>query len=158
MFITDLKFSFSWIGLIVFALPMLINIAYVLFPPADQPAETAPAARWVERVEKISRIAYLAAIVLLASNRPVRPCSAWMIIAALFLILYYAVWLRYFIDGRKTALLGEPFCFVPMPLAIFPVIYYLCAALWLHNLPAAALMIIFGAAHLAVSLQSFRKS
>ena len=81
-----------------------------------------------------------------------------MIIAALFLILYYAVWLRYFIGGRKTALLGEPFCFVPMPLAIFPVIYYLCAALWLHNLPAAALMIIFGAAHLAVSLQSFRKS
>lgn len=103
----DLKFSFSWIGLIVFALPMLINIAYVLFPPADQPAETAPITRWVEWMEKISRIAYLAAIVLLA---------------------------------------------------IFPVIYYLCAALWLHNLPAAALMIIFGAAHLTVSLQSFRKS
>ena len=29
----NLKLSFSWIGLVVFALPMLINIAYAVFPP-----------------------------------------------------------------------------------------------------------------------------
>ena len=28
----NLKVSFSWIGLVIFALPMLINIAYVMFP------------------------------------------------------------------------------------------------------------------------------
>ena len=41
-------------------------------------------------------------------------------------------------------------------LAVFPVLYFLCAALWLHNIPAAILMTIFGAAHLTVSIQSFR--
>ena len=30
-----------------------------------------------------------------------------------------------------------------------------CAALWLRNLPAVILMLIFGAAHLTVSIQSF---
>ena len=32
----------------------------------------------------------------------------------------------------------------------------LCAALWMHNAPAAVMMLLFGAAHLTVSLQSFR--
>ena len=53
-------------------------------------------------------------------------------------------------------LLNRPFLFVPMPLTVFPVLYFLCAALWLHNIPAAVLMMIFGAAHLTVSIQSFR--
>ena len=43
----NLKLSFSWVGLAVFALPMLINIAYVLFPPAGKGEPAAPAARWV---------------------------------------------------------------------------------------------------------------
>ena len=73
-----------------------------------------------------------------------------------FLLLYYVVWIRYFTGGRDIALLNRPFLFIPMPLAVFPVLYFLCAALWLHNIPAAILMMIFGAAHLTVSIQSFR--
>ena len=73
------------------------------------------------------------------------------------LALYHAVWIRYFAGGRDVALLGKSFCGVPMPLAVFPVLYYLCGALWLHNLPAAGLMLIFGVAHNVVSYQSFQK-
>ena len=58
--------------------------------------------------------------------------------------------------GREIALLNRAFLFVPMPLAVSPVLYYLCAAIWLHNLPAAVVMVLFGAAHLTVSIQSFR--
>ena len=151
-----MKLSFSWIGLIVFALPMLINIAYVLLPPTDKAPHAASVTRWVEYVEKGSRIAYLLAIVLFVNRLPVSWRSAWLMLAALFLLLYYAVWLRYFAGGRRIALLNKPFCRAPMPLAVFPVLYFLCAAIWLGNLPAAALMLIFGASHLAVSLQSFR--
>ena len=32
----NLKVSFSWVGLVVFALPMLINLAYAAFPPARE--------------------------------------------------------------------------------------------------------------------------
>ena len=44
-----------------------------------------------------------------------------------------------------------------LTLAVYPVLYFLCAALWLHNLPAAGILPIFGAAHLAVSLLSFQQ-
>ena len=151
-----LKLSFSWVGLVAFALPMLINIAYAAFPPAGKAEPGAAGPRWIEIVEQVSRIAYLFAITLLVSREPIQSRSVWPWLAALFLVLYYAVWIRYFAGGREIALLNRVFLFVPMPLAVFPVLYFLCAAVWLHNLPAVILMAIFGAAHLAVSIQSFR--
>ena len=151
----NLKVSFSWVGLVVFALPMLINIAYAMFPPAGEAEPPAPVTHWMEIIEQVSRIAYLLAVTLLVSRKPVRWHSAWFFLAAVFLILYYAVWIRYFAGGREIALLKRAFLFVPMPLAVFPVLYFLCAAVWLHNVPAVILMVIFGAAHLTVSIQSF---
>ena len=65
----NLKVSFSWIGLVIFALPMLINIAYVMFPPAGKAEQTAAVTHWVEIVEQISRIAYLFAVTLLVSRK-----------------------------------------------------------------------------------------
>lgn len=152
----NLKVSFTWFGLVIFALPMLINIAYVLFPPAGKAEQAAAVTHWIEIVEQISRIAYLFAVMLLVSRENLSFRSVWFSLAAVFLVLYYAVWLRYFMGGREISLLNCSFLFVPMPLAVFPVLYYLCAAIWLHNLPAAIIMVIFGAAHLTVSLQSFR--
>ena len=142
----NLKVSFSWVGLVVFALPMLINLAYAAFPPAEKAGPPTPVTRWVALVEQSSRIAYLLAVMLLVSREPVRPQGVWFWLAVCFLALYYAVWIRYFLGGREIALL---------PLVFFPVLYYLCAALWLRNLPAVILMLIFGAAHLTVSIQSF---
>lgn len=151
-----MKLSFSWIGIVVFALPMLINIAYVIFPPAGTAKQSKGVTRWFEIVENISRIAYLVSISVLVSEKPVNPKSAWLMLSALFLILYYIVWIRYFKGGRDIALLGKPFLFVPMPLAVFPVLYFMFAAIWLGNIPAAVIMAIFGAAHITVSVQSFR--
>lgn len=151
----NLNVSFSWIGLVVFVLPMLINIAYAIFPPSGKAEQTVAVTRWIEMVEQISRIAYLLAITLLVSRNPINFRSAWLCLVAIFLLLYYIVWIRYFAGGRNIALLNRPFLFVPLPLAVFPVLYFLCAALWLHNIPAAILMVIFGAAHLTVSIQSF---
>ena len=133
----NLKVSFSWVGLVVFALPMLINLAYAAFPPAGKAGPSTPVTRWVALVEQSSRIAYLLAVMLLVSREPVRPQGVWFWLAVCFLALYYA------------------FLLVPLPLVFFPVLYYLCAALWLRNLPAVILMLIFGAAHLTVSIQSF---
>ena len=42
---------------------------------------------------------------------------AYVMFPAAFLILYYAVWFRYFMGGREISLLSCSFFFVPMPLA-----------------------------------------
>ena len=150
-----MKLSFSWVGIVVFALPMLINIAYVIFPPAGEISSSKSVTRWVEIIEAVSRIVYLILLTFLVNKTPLEPKSVWLLAAVAFLILYYIVWIRYFIGGRDVALLGRSFLFVPIPLAIFPVIYYLCAAIWMGNIPAAVAMTVFGAAHITVSVQSF---
>ena len=128
----NLKVSFAWSGLVIFALPMLINIAYVIFPPSGSAEKAAAVPHWIEIVEQVSRIAYLLAVTFLVSREPVSVRSGWLFSAALFLILYYAVWIRilyyavwirYFMGGREIALLNRAFLFVPMPLAVFPVLY-----------------------------------
>ncbi len=152
----NLKLSFSWVGLVIFALPMVINIFYVIFPPANKSEKQEKSAKWIEIIEQVSRILYLLAVTFLVSENALDVCSFWLYLAAFFLILYYAVWVRYFAGGRRTELLNRAFLFVPMPLAIFPVLYFLCAAVWMSNIPAVVIMMVFGASHLDVSIKSFK--
>ena len=150
-----MKLSFSWVGLVVFALPMLINVIYAIFTPTGDVGQVKNVTKWVEVIENVSRIAYLILMTFLVNKDAPYYLNVWLVLAAIFLILYYVVWIRYFIGERDVALLAKPFLFVPIPLAIFPVLYYLFAAIWVGNYPAAIVMIIFGAAHITVSVQSF---
>ncbi len=150
-----MKLSFSWVGLVVFAMPMLINVIYAIFPPTGDVGQVKNVTKWVEVIENVSRIAYLILMTFLVNKDAPYYLNVWLVLAAIFLILYYVVWIRYFIGERDVALLAKPFLFVPIPLAIFPVLYYLFAAIWVGNYPAAIVMIIFGAAHITVSVQSF---
>lgn len=151
-----MKVGFSWIGVIIFALPMLINIIYAIIPPVNAPKEPAQANKIIEFVEQTTRILYMLAVCFLVSQRKIDYGSFWLYLGIVFLVLYYIVWIRYFLGGRDVTLLSKSFCLIPMPLAVFPVLYFLCAAIWLHNIPAVIIMIIFGIAHNVVSYSSFR--
>lgn len=147
----DLKFKFSFLGFIIFMIPMLINIVYAIFPPANVTEEASNVNKILESIEGVTRILYAVAICVFVSNQKINFKSPWFILALVFLVLYYVVWMRYFIGGRDVKLLGKSFLFIPLPLAIFPVLYYLFAAIWLHNYVAAIFMVIFGVAHNIVS-------
>ena len=57
-------------------------------------------------------------------------------------------------QGYGKRQLEKPFLFVPIPLAVFPMLYYLFAAIWMVNFPAAILMVIFGTAHMRAAFCS----
>lgn len=151
----NIKLGFSWIGLIVFLLPMLINIVYVILPPKNAPTTQQETNKILEIIEQSARILYMLAIVFLVCKEKVDFTSIWMFVGLIFLALYYIVWFRYFLGGRDIELLGKAFLFVPMPLAVFPVIYFIFSAIWLNNYIAVLFMIIFGIAHNIISYKSF---
>lgn len=151
----NVKLGFSWIGLIVFLLLMLINIVYVILPPKNAPTTQQETNKILEIIEQSTRILYMLAIVFLVCKEKVDFTSIWMFVGLMFLTLYYIVWFRYFLGGRDIELLGKAFLFVPMPLAVFPVIYFICSAIWLNNYIAVLFMIIFGIAHNIISYKSF---
>lgn len=99
----------------------------------------------------MTRVLYCLAICFVVSEQQVNFKSPWFYMGLIFLVLYYIVWIRYFAGGRDVVLLGKSFFGVPQPLAVFPVLYFICAAVWLYNVPALLSMIAFGAAHNYIS-------
>ena len=81
----------------------------------------------------------------LISEQKINFKSPWLFVAIVF------------IGGRDAALLVKSFLGIPQPLAVFPVLYFIFAALYLHNYIAVIFMIIFGAAHNFISYISFKK-
>lgn len=145
-----MSIGFSPLGLIVFALPMFVNIAYCLLPPTEETGEKKGGGI-AEHIEQVSRIIFMLLICFLVPERERAFTSPLFIASLAFLILYHGVWMRYFLCGRKCALITESFLFIPIPLAVFPVLYYFLASLWLGNYPAAAVMAVFGISHYLVS-------
>lgn len=153
-----LKFGFSVYGLVIFLLPMAVNLVYAVFPPANGGSIPTCSVKWLEIAEQVTRALFAIAICVLVSDKKPSFTNVWFFAGLVFLILYHVVWLRYFALGRDVSLLGANLLFVPIPLAVFPVLYFLCAAIWLRNLPAFSIMVVFGAAHYAVSYLSFGKT
>lgn len=151
----NMKIGFSIIGVIIFSLPMLVNIVYFVLPATNAMEQPASTHKIAEMIEQVTRMLYMVAICFLVSKTTVNFKSPLLYIGAVFLVLYYVVWIRYFLGGCDTYLLGKSFLLVPIPLAVFPVLYFLFVALWLHNYIAAVLMAIFGVAHYIVSYSNF---
>lgn len=147
----DLKFRISFFGIIIFILPMFVNLFYFKVAPNDTSTPIAPQYKWIEWIEQVTRMLYMIFICILVSRQKVSFTSPYLYLSLLFLILYYIVWIRYFIGGMQPELMKTNFFFVPIPLAIFPVLYFLFAALWLQNGAAAIIMLFFGIAHYFVS-------
>ena len=152
----NMKIEFSFMGFIVFLLPMLINIVYFVSGGNEVAQTNDNPHKWLEIVEQGTRILYVIAICFLVSKQEIHFKSPVMVLGALFLVLYYIVWIRYFRGGMDVSLLGKSFLGVPLPLAVFPVLYFICAALWMHNGIALGCMVIFGIAHYAISYISFK--
>lgn len=148
-------FGFSVEGLIVFLLPMVINIFYVIFPPKQTEEAVSLKMPVLEAIEQGTRIAYAGAVCILVSNLKIDYTGAFLYISIIFLVLYHIVWIRYYIGSRDVRLLGTKFLGVPMPLAVFPVLYFIAASIWLHNYIATALMVIFGIVHNIISYRNF---
>ena len=152
-----MKLKFSVIGLIIFLLPMLINVVYFMVAPKEESKVESNGANVIEIIEHGSRILFAITICFLVSNKDVNFKSPFLYISLLFLVLYYIVWIRYFIGGMGEKLLGMNFLFVPIHLAIFPVLYFIFASLWMNNYIATVIMIIFGISHFIVSYQNLYK-
>lgn len=142
-------------GLIIFLLPMVINIFYVIFPPKQTKEPISLKMPVLEAIEQGTRIAYVMAICILVSNSKVDYTSVSLYISIIFLVLYHIVWIRYYMGGRDVKLLGTKFLGVPMPLAVFPVLYFIFASIWLHNYIATGVMVVFGIVHNIISYRNF---
>ncbi|MCI7606718.1 MAG: hypothetical protein MSS69_08180 [Spirochaetales bacterium] len=148
-----LSLAISGFGIIVFLAAMIPNFAYMLLAPQEQIEDERKKSHL--NAEDLSRDFF--AFFLVAFVAEEKASIVYLIVAIVFLLLYYLTWMRYFKNGKKTEYLLSPLGFVPVPLAIFPNIYFAFASLYLNNMLAFSLCLIFAFFHIKEALKEYKK-
>ncbi|MBM4429932.1 MAG: hypothetical protein FJ026_06220 [Chloroflexi bacterium] len=144
--------SGGWIPLLV----LLPNLLWMLLPPGGQPqARTASISRFrrvMDALEWVGRIATLVLPFFYSVQVHNTRQAVAVAVMAVALSFYYAAWARYFSRGRSSGLLFESLLGVPVPLAVCPIVCFLAASVLFGSWCLALATVIFGVAHLWISL------
>lgn len=98
-------------------------------------------------VENISRIGVLVTLCVSRNSFDILKADLWFGIMLFFFILYYELFIRYVINGRAQKLLYAPFMYVKVPMALFPTLGTIFAAIWGKNIVLLIFGIIFALTH-----------
>lgn len=144
--------GFSPWGTVVAVSVLLPSLTLLVLPPR-RPLPRVPVARvwvWLERAGQVLCLT----VPCITEPGRVRDGWGWVMFAAL--LAYGALWVRYLVSGRRRDTLYRPWCRVPVPMAVLPVLAFLSAAVWLSNPWIAGAAVVLAAGHLPVSLAMAR--
>ena len=148
-----LSLAISIPGIIFFIAAMIPNFAYMLLAPQEQIEKDRKKSHI--HAEDPSRDFFVSFLVAFSSEPKGR--IIYLIVALVFLALYYITWFRYFKNGKNEKFLLSPLGFVPVPLAIFPNVYFIFASLYLENMLALGLCLVFAFFHIKSALNDAKK-
>jgi hypothetical protein len=141
-------------GWLVTVLLLLPNALFVLFKPVDALPEEADKGKTMQIMENLERVGQAGSFLL-----PIfydfqlgtvigKIALACMVVA---LSLYYLCWARFFLRGRCFWWLYAPLWGIPLPMAVFPVLFLFAASAVLRSIPLAAATAVLAVGHLSVS-------
>ncbi|MBN2238476.1 MAG: hypothetical protein JW712_01775 [Dehalococcoidales bacterium] len=147
---------FHPLSLIITTLVLLPNAVFAVKKPAE---DNIPAPKEPLPLVVLERIGQPACFLIplffpVSLAGPIRIAAlAGMVLA---LCVYYYCWVRYFRGKRKAYLLFTPLCSIPVPMAIFPVLYFLLSAVILGSIPMLISGLVLAAGHIPVSLIQYK--
>lgn len=144
--------GFSLFGLIVSIVVLAPNLLLLRFPPRGQNT----VARVPRLLEGVERAGQALCLVVPAITLPGAIVWWWALPAAVALATYYALWVRYLVTGREQAQLYASLWRIPVPMAVMPVLVFLCAAAWLSNPWIALAAVVLAVGHIPVALLTRR--
>jgi hypothetical protein len=135
--------GFSSKGLVVFILTMLPNILFFVLKNPNSSAAVANNHLLLDIIEHGSQAIFVALLIFCVTKNESPIICGYTIFIAILLLSYYGLWIAYFTTGTNFIML--------MSMAIFPVIYFILAEIWLHNLLAIVPTVIFGISHIIIT-------
>lgn len=147
--------GFSVMGLIIVALILVPNLFIIILPPKNTPKEIKDACVLVTVIERLGQAGCFILPVFSRGWLEGRGIDVWLVLMAVCIAVYWALWIRY-AARRDFAMLFEPLMFIPVPMAVFPVLAFASAAVWARSpwLGIAAAALALG--HIANSLHTFK--
>lgn len=122
---------------------MLPNVLFFILKDPNSRTAEINSHLLLDIIEHGSQGIYAALLIFVVSRKESPILSGYMVFIVLFLLAYFGLWVAYFTIGANFTML--------MLMAIIPVIYFIIAEIWLHNLPAVVFTAIFGIAHIIIT-------
>lgn len=150
------------INLILVGVILLPNLLVIFFPPIlpnqIQTRKKQPPKWWryILALEQIGRLGIFVLPLFWEVHLAGNVSIIALVLMAFCLVLYYVCWIRYLIRGRAILLLFQHLLFIPVPLAVFPVLYFLFASILLQSWPVAAAAVVFALGHIPESIRAWR--
>lgn len=143
--------GFSVTGLVIAAVLFAPNILFFVFPPRHVPKGFKSAGLFFTICERVGQAA--CTILLMFSANPYQTAfvDVWFVFMAACIAVYYGLWIRYFIGGREFTLAFHPLWLVPVPMAIFPILAFGFAAVWVQSLWLGVSTALLAVGHFANS-------
>jgi len=142
--------GFSWKGFVIFLLPMLPNILFFVCKDPNGLKAATNHHFLLDLIEHGSQVIFFTLLIIGVSKKESPVFCGYTVFMAIFLLSYFGFWIAYFTIGTNFIML--------MGMAIFPVIYFLLAEIWLHNLVAIVPLTIFGIVHIIITYINYHPS
>jgi hypothetical protein len=135
-------------SLIVTISILLPNLLFFVFPPSNSPAQLRDGGTLINILEHGGRIVFFGLFLFTPTQTQPNQFSLFLALTVFFLLCYYALWIRYFCSHRDFNLLMDRVMWIPVPMAVFPIVSLLFAALWLRAYPSIPGLACFAIGHI----------
>lgn len=154
-----MPFRFYPVNLILVGLILLPNLIFLVVPPQHIPDQSSRSSGWliVSILERVGQISCFALPLFWKFDLKFAN-KAILVLMAIALLIYYIGWSRYLLGDHSFKLLFSPMWKLPIPLAIAPVVYFLCIGILQNSWPVIIASIVFAAGHIPESWQSYSAS
>lgn len=140
--------GFSLWGAVISIAVLAPNLLLLAFPPRRPLPDTH--VPWP--LTALERAGQALCLVVPAITEPGTAAWEWAVVAWAALAGYLALWARNLLRGRNGADLYRSLWFLPVPMAVLPVVTFLATAAWLANPWIAASAVVLAVGHIPASI------
>ncbi len=134
-------------GILIPLLVLLPNLLFAFIGPQHMPKNLLSTPLIFTVLERIGQVACFTMPILFGKKIAEQQGNFLPILMAICLLVYYLCWIRYFAGGREFALLFKPLGYIPIPMALFPILYFLLLGLWLKSYLFVTPALLFAVGH-----------
>lgn len=135
------------IGILISLLVMLPNLLFLFRGPQNMPKSFSPALLIITVLERVGQISCFAMPLLFGNLIAEQLMNSIPVLMGICLLIYYACWIRYFTGGNSFALLYKPLGPIPIPMALFPILYFMLLGLWTESYLFVIPSLLFAVGH-----------
>lgn len=144
------------INVVVVALILLPNFSMFIWPPEGMPYKPPKVPIVMTSIENIGRFLCVLSPLYLLEGMTVQSFSWLFGIMLICIVLYYIGWGRYLLSGRQYKMLFEPFLKILIPMAICPIIYFMCFSILTQSIILGIAAVLFAVGHIYISWETYK--